>query len=458
MKKRTKIILISVAGLVILLFILKSAGVFGKTEGIKVTVEEVSKRNITEVITANGKVQPETEVKISSDVSGEIVELYVKEGDQVKVGDLLLKIRPDIYQSNLDRMLASLNSTRANLANSKARLAQTQAQFEQAQLSFKRNKKLYEEKAISQAEFEQANSAYLTAQAEVDAAEQTVKAAEFAIQSAEASLKESRENLNKTSIYAPMTGTVSKLNDEKGERVVGTSQMAGTELLRIADMNRMEVLIDVNENDIVRVSLNDTAIIEMDAYFGKKFKGTVTEIANSSTSTGLSVTSSDEVTNFQVKILIIKNSYKELIPKDNANFFPFRPGMTATVDIQTETRKNILSVPILSVTTRIDSTNIEMEEKPANEDEEMKVKNEKEKLIKKKTDEPEEVVFVYEKDGKITKTVVKTGIQDNDFIEIITGLKEKQQIVTGPYSAISKRLKDGQKVEKTEKDKLFEKE
>lgn len=456
MKKQTKIILISVAAIIILLFVAKSIGVFGKPEGVKVTTENVTKRTITEIITANGKIQPETEVKISSDVSGEIVELYVKEGKQVKTGDLLIKIRPDIYQSNLDRMLASLNSTRANLANAKARLMQTEAQFEQSELSYKRNKKLFDEKAISKSAYEQAYSSYITAKSEVEASKQTVRAAEFAIQSSEASLKEARENLNKTSIYAPMNGTVSKLNVEKGERVVGTIQMTGTELLRIADMDKMEVLVDVNENDIVRVCQQDTAIIEMDAYFGRKFKGVVTEIANSSTNTGQSITSSDEVTNFEVKILILKESYNDLIPEDNKSYFPFRPGMTATVDIQTETKRNVLSVPILAVTTRTDS----IPTKPQMEDiNEIKVKNDKEKFLKKESNEPDEVVFTYnKKNKKIAKVIVKTGIQDNDYIEIVEGLTDSIEIITGPYSAVSKKLKDGQEVTKTDKDKLFSKE
>ncbi len=448
MKKNTKIIIFSIAGIIVLLFILKSTGVFGTSDGIKVSVEKVEKRTITEIITANGRIQPETEVKISSDVSGEIVELLVKEGDEVKEGDLLLKIRPDIYQSNLDRMSASLNSTRANLSNSKARLAQSEAQFQQAKLSHNRNKSLFDQKAISESEYEQAYANFLTAKADVDAAKQTVRAAEFAVKSSEASLKESRENLNKTSIYAPMAGTVSKLSVEKGERVVGTIQMTGTELLRIADMNKMEVLVDVNENDIVRVSLNDTAIIEMDAYFGKKFKGIITEIANSSKNTNQS-NSSDQVTNFEVKILILKSSYKSLISEEKNVKFPFRPGMTATADIQTETRNDVISVPILAVTTRLDTAS----HKTIIEEENVSKKN-----IKKENKEPDEIVFIYNEDGTVKKAIVKTGLQDNDFIEILSGITENDEIVSGPYSAISKRLKDGDLVIKTDKDMLFSKE
>lgn len=451
MKKNTKIIIISVVAIIFILFILKLSGVFGKPEGIKVTVEKVEKRTITELITANGKVQPETEVKISSDVSGEIVELYVKEGEQVKAGDLLLKIRPDIYQSNLDRISASLNSTRANLSNAKARLTQTEAQFEQAKQSYERNKSLYEQKAISQAEYEQAYSSFITAKAEVEAAKQTVRASEFAVKSSEASLNEAKENLNKTSIYAPMSGTISRLNVEKGERVVGTIQMAGTELLRIADMNKMEVLVDVNENDIIKVNLKDTAIIEMDAYPGKKFTGIVTEVANSAKSSGLTVSSSDEVANFEVKILILKDSYQDLISEEKNIKFPFRPGMTATVDIQTETKTGVLSVPILAVTTRMDSTNNEI----IMESDELEVKKESKIKITKK--EPDEVVFVYTPEKKVIKTIVVTGLQDNDYIEILSGLVENQEIISGPYNAVSKRLKDGQIVTKTDKDKIFTK-
>lgn len=437
-KKLKKYFIYGTIVLIIFAFIGKRAGWFGKSEVKKVATELVQKRTITEVITANGKIQPEKEVKISADVSGEIVELFVREGQEVKQGDLLLKIKPDTYLSNLDRMEASLNSTKANLSNAKARLAQVEAQFIQSEQAFQRNKKLHEQNAISQSEYENAVSAYEVSKAEVDASKETVSASEFSVLSAEASLKEARENLNKTTIYAPISGTISLLNVEQGERVVGTMQMAGTEILRIANLNRMEVKVEVNENDIIHVSLGDTALIEVDAYLDKEFKGIVTEVANSANTQGVS---SDQVTSFDVKIRILSSSYFDLISKDSTNIYPFRPGMSATVDIQTETHKNVLSIPIQSVTTRTDSTKSIKTDKDDN-------------VIEQNKDEQIEVVFAYE-NGKVTQLPVKTGIQDDEYIEILNGLEENQEIVTAPYSLISKKLKDNMSVEKVEKDKLF---
>ncbi len=435
-KKTTRYIIIGIIGLIILLVILKKSGVIGSSAVIKVTTEKVTKRNIVETISASGKIQPETEVKISPEVSGEIVDIYFKEGDKVKKGDLLLKIKPDIYVSTLERMEASLNSTKANLANSKARLAQTQSKMVQQELSYKRNKKLWEEKAISDADYENALAQYQSAQADLKAAEESVKAAEFSVTSSEASVKEANENLIKTSIFAPMDGTLSKLNVEKGERVVGTAQMAGTELLTIADLNRMEVKVEVNENDIVRLSLNDTAKIEIDAYLNHPFTGIVTEIANSANSTGLSA---EQVTTFDVKIRILKSSYKDLLKGKPDNFYPLHPGMSATVDIQTEKVSQALSVPVQCVTTRTDSLA-------------------KDSTTTKTTDGNktiQEIVFIY-KDGKAHIRNVTTGIQDNDYFEIKNGLKEGEEVISAPYSAISRFLKDDMAVDKVDAKALLE--
>ncbi|HAN77571.1 MAG TPA: efflux transporter periplasmic adaptor subunit, partial [Bacteroidales bacterium] len=313
MKNKRNLIIIAAVVVVIIIALVaaKKTGKIGQAPGTDVAVDSVSVRTITETITANGKVQPETEVKISADVSGEIVELHVIEGQDVKEGQLLLKIKPDIYISALERVEAALNSSHSNLANAKARLAQVKAQFVQTDLSYKRNKQLFDQGAISKAEFENISAQFEVAKAEVEAATQSVKAAEYQVKSAEASLKEARENLQKTTIYAPVSGTVSRLNVEKGERVVGTIQMTGTEIMRIANLNLMEVKVDVNENDIINVSINDTALIEVDAYLGQKFKGLVREVANSANTTGLSA---DQVTNFEVKIRILPGSYKHLIP------------------------------------------------------------------------------------------------------------------------------------------------
>ncbi len=447
MSKTLKISLFAIGGLIVLLFVLKASGALGEDAGLEVATEKVQNRTITEQITANGKIQPQVEVKISSDVSGEIVELFVKEGDEVKEGQLLLKIKPDIYLSNSDRMEAGVNSAKANLANAKARLAQVKANFEQAKLTFNRSKELFDQKAISKSDFELAQTAFVSAQSEVDAAEQTVLASGFSIKSAEASLKEARENLNKTSIYAPMTGIVSKLNVEKGERVVGTIQMSGTELLRIADMSSMEVIVDVNENDIVKVKRGDTALIEIDAYFEKEFKGIVHEIANSSGSgTGSQVLTSESVTDFEVKILIIKESYQDLIPKDNPKFYPFRPGMSATADIRTQTVVNVATVPIQSVTTRIDTSDVR--KRPKNVSDSLMLSE----IDKKK--EPIELVFVV-KDGFTSVKPVKTGVQDNEYIQILEGLSPDDEVVIAPYSLISKRLENGQKVKITDIKMLY---
>ncbi len=447
--KLLKYLLIIAGVLIVFAIIGKKAGWFGKVESVKVATEKVQKRTIVEIITANGKIQPETEVKLSPEVSGEIVLLNVVEGQEVKTGDLLVKINPEIYLSGIARMEASLNSAKSNFANSKARLAQTNAQFTQAKLSYKRNKKLWEDKAISDSEFEAAQSSYDVAKADVDAARESMNAARYNVMSTEASLRESRENLAKTTIYAPMSGTISKLNVEVGERVLGTIQMAGTELLRIANLNLMEVKVDVNENDIVRVEKNDTAIIEVDAYLGKKFKGIVTEIANSASVAG---TGTDQVTNFEVKILILKDSYSDLIPEGKTNFYPFRPGMSATADIQTNTKYNVLTIPIQAVTTRKDTTGVADKKDLGlqKEDDE----NEKKDKDKEKDKEPLIVVFEYN-DGKALLKEVKTGIQDDNYIEIISGLQDSAEVVTAPYSVISKKLEKDMVIEKVDKDKLF---
>jgi len=414
--KQSKILkglILAAVVLLILAVVGKKAGWFGKAATIKVAVEYAIRREITETITANGRIQPEKEVKISPDVSGEIVELNVKEGDNVEKGQLLLRIRPDVYISQRDRSLAAISSARA-------RLTQVEAQFKQAELSFERTKQLFSENAISQSDYEQAEASYNVAKAEVDAAK-------FSVISAEASLKEAEENLIKTSINAPMSGTVSMLLVELGERVAGTNLMAGTEILRIADLSRMEAQVEVNENDIVRVSTGDTALIEVDAYLNHKFKGIVTEIANSAKTTG---TSADQVTNFDVKIFILPESYENLAD-DGEN--PFRPGMSTTVDIRTETKEDILTVPIQSVTTRTDTTNI----------------------ISTSDEEIRTITFATDGEYAFAKDV-ETGIQDNNYIEIISGLKDSAMVISAPFRAISRKLSDSTLVEIVEKDDLYE--
>ena len=450
-----KIIWISIIGVLVLIGVFALKNCTG-SKAIIVTTEAAQKRNIIETVSANGKIQPEVEVKISSDVSGEIVELFVKEGDRVKKGDLLCKINPLIYESNSTRMVATLNGAKANLSNSKARLEQVKASFVNIEASFLRNKKLVEQGAISQADFDAAKAAYDGSIADVKGADENVNVSEYNVKSAEASLKEANDNLAKTTICSPVNGTVSKLNKEKGERVVGTAQMEGTEIMRLANLNEMEVRVDVNENDIVRVHNNDTTLIEVDAYMDRKFKGIVTEIANSANTTGVTA---EQVTNFIVKIRILQESYQDLVDA-NKNSAPFRPGMSATVDIRTKEAKNIISVPIQSVTTRADSTAFkakEMKNMGENKDgDEVVVKNENDKSDKnnKEIIKVEECVFAFV-DGKAKLIKVKTGIQDNNFIEIYEGVKEGDEIISGPYSAIAKQLKEGSQLKKVDKAELF---
>ena len=454
-KSKKKIWIISgVVVIVVLVIIAVAVKNKGKDE-IKVTAEKVEKRTIIQTVSANGKIQPEKDIKISPYISGEVVELLVKEGDEVKAGTLLAKIDPEIYVSAFDQSSAAMNTQKANEANAKARLSQVKAQLENTRLTFDRQQKLFDQNVISKAEYDQAKSAYDVAKAQVEAAEQDINASQFMVKSSEAALKRAKEDLTKTAIFAPNDGTVSKLSIEKGERVTGASQFSsGTEIMRIANLNEMEVQVEVNENDIVRVSLNDTALVEVDAYLNRKFKGLVTEIATSANTTGVSV---DQVTNFNVKIHLIKDSYKDLLNPAFPNYSPFRPGMSATVEIQTETAKAVLTLPIQAVTTRVaqdslDKINSKNKKVRGEGDDQTEIVG-----SKKKTGEVQECVFVLE-NGMAKKTDVKTGIQDNTYIQILSGLTEGNEVITGPYSVVSKTLKDKDKVKKVDKKDLFTKE
>lgn len=431
-QKKTLPYIIGIAVVVIIVLVIgKKQGWFGNEVTLKVATETVESRTITEFITANGKIQPKTEVKISPDVAGEIVELYVEDGDPVEQGKLLCVIKPEMYVSAVNRSEAALNS-------SKARLAQAEAQQIESELSFKRSKQLYEKGTIPVSEFESAEAAYKVTQAEV-------RAAQYSVLSAQASLDEAEEQLVKTKIYAPISGTISALNVEKGERVVGTSMMVGTEMMTVADLNKMEVQVEVNENDIVKVMKGDTALVEVDAYLNRKFKGIVTEIANSASVTG---TSSDQVTNFDVKVFLLHESYEDLIDPENGNLYPFRPGMSATVDILTETRENVISVPISAVTTRIKKENGGTKEVEDDSENSSADDNTTQR------DEKQEVVFVFV-DGRVIKTEVETGIQDNNSIEILKGIKEGDEVVTAPYTIINRTLKDSMQVRKVKEEELF---
>jgi HlyD family secretion protein len=400
-------------GLIILLLVLKKTGVVGGGDEILVEIDTVKTRTIIETVSASGKLQPVNEVKISADVSGEIITLNVEEGQKVNAGDLLVRVNPDIYQSSRQRAEAGVNNAKANLMSAKANYAQRLAIFENKKLEFNRNKSLFDQKVIALAEYETSVVDFKVNEAQLEAALQSVKAAEYTVLTAEATLKETTDNLRRTTVMAPISGTITNLNVETGERVVGTTQMQGTEMMRISNLDEMMVKVDVNENDIIRIKKGDTAIVDVDAFPNQKFKGLVVEIANSARTEGVSL---DQVTNFSVRLQILKESYKHLIDESRSIATPFRPGMSAIVEIQTTRRENTLSIPVLAVTTR----------KEANSDH-------------------IEIIYLYNK-GKVREQAIKTGIQDDFFIEVIDSLKEGDIIVSGPYSVVSKSLKDGKEV------------
>lgn len=424
----------------------KRMGWIGGDGALGVEFAEAKRVEIVERVNASGKIQPEIEVKIAPDVSGEITELYVQEGDSVREGQLLLKIRPDTYVSALSRTEASLNSTRANLEQSKARYEQAKAQYLRSKTEYQRQKTLFDDKVISEQELLTAKTNMEVAEADMSAAEKNVDAARYSVKGAQATRSEARTNLNFTEVYAPMSGIISKLSVEKGERVVGTIQMSGTEMLRIANLQNMEVRVDVNENDVVRVSLQDTALVEVDAYDGQTFKGIVTSIANSANE---SLAGSDGVTEFEVKIRLLNDSYSHLVRP--GRLYPFRPGMTAAVEVITERKPNTLAVPLASVTTR-GRKEVEKAKKQKGdaegENEEESNENETSSSAKTK-DEIVEVIFLHQ-DGRAILREVKTGISDFDNIEILEGIQEGEKLISGPYNAISKRLKHRQKVKKQE--------
>lgn len=440
---KLKHILISIVAIIALVIVLKLAGVIGKEEVVKVTVEKVADRTVIETVTASGKIQPETEVKLSSEVSGEVTALLVKEGDLVKKGQLLCKVRPDILQSGYERAVASYNAQKASVASSQQQLVQAQANFVNAEATYKRNVELFNKKVISAAEFDAAKATYLTAKSTLAGAKEGVTAAKFNLEQTGANVKEAGANLARTTIYSPVDGVVSKLSIELGDRILGTSQMAGTEIMRISNLTTMEVNVDVNENDINRVSLNDSATVEVDAFAGKKFRGIVTEIASSSTAVGTASASVDQVTNFSVKVRLLASSYSEVKGGAKDLPSPFRPGLSATVDIESETVKG-LAIPIQAVFTKSKSD--------TDKDEEGKEKQ-KSKLADKEI--KQYVYLLDDKTATVKQVLVTTGIQNDQYIIAKTGLKQGQKIVSGPYSAIQNKLKDGMKVQETAKEKLF---
>jgi HlyD family secretion protein len=417
-----KVIIFSVIALVLVgvLVTLSKKGIIGsKDKGIEVEIAKVDEITIIETVSATGKIQPEIEVKISSEVSGEIIALPVKEGQVVRKGELLVKINPDLYTSGYNRTVAGLSQTKAGLN-------QADAAFKEAQGNYNRNKTLYDKGIISRAEWERAESSFENAKA-------AKQSAYYNVQSASATVNEAKDNLGRTTIYAPEAGTISMLNVELGERVLGTQQMTGTEIMRVANLNNMEVEVDVNENDIVKINVGDEAKVEVDAYLKKEFKGTVTSISNSASS----ALTANQVTNFKVKIRILKESYLDLLAGKPETYSPFRPGMTATVDIITTRKEKVIGVPISSIVIKSDTTAVKKFEVEDPESEENKVKP--------KSDKKFECVFV--KVGEKAKIrIVKTGIQDDSNIEVISGLKKGDVVIVGPYTTVSKDLNSGDKV------------
>ena len=449
MSKTAKWILIGVVLLIALLVGLKVAGVFGKVEGTKVTAEKVQKRTIIEIVNASGKIFPEIEVKLSPDVSGEITELNVQEGDSVKKGQIVARIYADIYSIQANQASSGVMQSQAQVANAQASLDALKANMDQAEKNYGMQKRLYDDKVISSNEFNIADAAYKTAKANFSAAKQGIRGGMAAVQSAQANLAKANKDLSRTAVLAPMDGVVSLLSVKKGERVVGSNMMAGTEMLRIADMRKIEIRVDVGESDVPKVHLGDSAIVTVDAYSDRKFKGIVTQIASSnngaSTQTALANTSND-VTNYKVYVRLLPESYADLLVRGS---FPFKPGMSASADIQTKTHPNVLSVPINAVTTRDKNDSLQVEKKKPDET-----------IDPKKSasmDDLEVVVFVIDKDGLVKKVNVKTAIQDINNIEITEGLKEGDQVVSGPYEVVSKKLKEKDKVKVVGKKELFEK-
>jgi HlyD family secretion protein len=450
MNKKLLWIIIGLVVLIVVLIGLKKSGFIGKEEGIKVTSEKAITRTIIETVNASGKVYPEIEVKVSPDISGEIVELNVNEGDSVTKGQVLARIYADIYLTQRDQVVAGVNQSKAQLSNSTASLVGLKATLDNLKNVYERQKKLYNEKVVSRAEFEQSEQAYLTAQANYNAAREGLKSSEASIQSAQAQLQKADKDLSRTVITSPMNGMISLMNVKKGERVAGNSFNVGTEMMRVADMRSIEVRVDVGENDIPKVKLGDTAIVEVDAYTNRKFKGLVYKIANPNTGSAVSAASSAEVTNYKVHIRLLPDSYKDLVGPGRG--FPFRPGMSASADIQTRTKQNVLSVALNAVTTRDKNG----DGSATGDKKDDKKTDAKETKSTSADDGIEEVVFVLQKDNKVKKVKVKTAIQDLNYIEILEGLKEGDEVITGPYSIVSKTLKDGNLVTVVTKDKLFE--
>ena len=419
MKNKKRVYWIS--GIIILTLIV-AASIFkgGKSEEL-VTTEKIQNKTIVETVTVTGKILPKSEVKISPDVSGEIIDMFVNEGDSVVEGQLLVTINPEIYLTTVNQLRANLNNAKANLSSAEAQELRSKVALDIADDNFERQKKLHQENITSDLEWENARVQYEQIKTEATVASKNKTAALYNVKSLAARLDEGMKTLGRTKILAPQSGIVTQLSSEKGERVVGTAQMAGTEIMRISDLSRMEVEVKINENDIVRLELNDEADIRVDAYPKKTFTGRVTEIANSA-KFNANMDINEQVTNYTVKIQIDPSSYADLISASRPQ--PLLPGMTASAEIKTEKRENALALPIAALTTRDPK---------------------KDKSRDSNLDEIETWVFVYE-NGKAVAKKVKTGIQDLDYFEVISGLSKGENVITSPSMSIAKTMMDGDKV------------
>jgi HlyD family secretion protein len=457
MRKRFKWILLTIIGIIVIYFVGKAA--FGKKDtGEKVAVEKATKRTIVETVTASGQIYPEVEVKISPDIAGEVVELNVMEGDSVRKGQVLARIFADIYALQRDEASSQVNQSQATVANSEAALDALNANLNQAKQAYDRNKSLYDQQVISKSELEQYETTLRSAQANFNAAQQNIRSLKAGVTSAQTGLTRANKDLGRTTLVAPMDGVISSLQVKRGERVAGNNFNVGTEMMTVADMSVLEVRVDVGENDIVKVNLGDSADIEVDAYNNRKFKGVVKEIASStkSATSGQSAATND-VTNYEVRIRLDRASYEDLINPAKPKSFPFRPGMNASADIKTRRVDNALSVPITAVNARVKGSDQSISDKKQENAASSGDDNDDTKPEASISNELEEVVFVLQPDNTVKKVVVKSGIQDINFIQLLSGLPEGAQVITGPYNAVSKTLKDGAKVTVVPKDKLFEK-
>lgn len=427
-----KILGIVVAIFIVVIIIGNKKGWFNGGAKVAVTTELIVKRDIVETVTASGKIYPVTQVSIAAEISGEIVDLPVKEGDKVKEGDLLMRINPDLYETQVEQAQAGLDNTKAQLSSARARVLQSKLQYDNAKIAFDRSTQLLKDKVISQMDYEQSQLAFQTAKAEYEIAQESVTAMEYTVKSSESMLKEMRNNFKRTAIYAPASGTVVGLNKKKGEKVLGTIQMTGDQLMSIADLTQMEIQVDVSENDVLRIDVGDTANIEVDAYMNRTFKGVVFQIANTAGSGSILSAVSDQATNFKVKIYLLPESYADLMEKSGTKY-PFYPGMSATVEIKTDIARNVLSIPIQAITTRPDTASTQKDKKV------------------------NEVVYLIN-EGKAKEVIVKSGLQDDNYIEIKEGLSDGETIISGPYNTITNVLKAGDMIKvEDEKDEKMKK-